>query len=92
MTNDELKNLWNESNAVIEQIEIKYRLGLGLTRQDCNELRRAVQRLGLVLKESWVVAGRPDLGPEFEWLNEPIPLSPLPASMRSQGNGSEVTH
>jgi hypothetical protein len=81
MTDWELKQLFETSQKRIDEIVSKYRLGLGLTRRDADELRHCVQRVGLVAKESWIKAGRPD-APEFDCLRGPIKLSPLPKSMR----------
>jgi hypothetical protein len=81
MTNEELNRLFETSQKRIDEIERTYRITGSLSRKDANDLRHATQRLGLIARESWIAAGKPD-GPEFDCLREPIKLSPLPASMR----------
>jgi hypothetical protein len=81
VTNDELRKLYETSNAEINAIHAKYLSGERLTRADCNQLRHATQRIGLIAKELWIAAGKPD-DPEFEILRGPIKLSPLPKSMQ----------
>lgn len=81
MTNQELEKLFMASTQRFDQLVAKYRLGLGLTRRECDELRHCTQRIGMVAYEAWVSAGKPN-DPEFDGLHEPPKLSPLPASMR----------
>lgn len=93
MTNDELRKLFESSWAESIAVEQKYRRGERLTRADCNAMRKATQRVGLVAKELWIMAGRPN-DPEFDSLRLPIPLSPLPQSMRpidlTERNSTEI--
>jgi len=95
MTNTELEELFVNSNRRIVELEAKSDSGAGLTRHECDELRHCTARLGLVAKELWIAAGKPD-DPEFEILREPIKLSPLPACYRpldlSSGNHSTEVH
>jgi hypothetical protein len=81
MTNDELLKLATESEARIDELEAKYRTGVRLTRKECNDLRHATARLGVVARELWIANGQPD-DPEFEALRSPIKLTPLPPSLR----------
>ena len=80
MTDYELGQLLEQSRAESEAIEAKYHRGETLTRQDCNRLRIATQRIGIVARELWLMAGKPEGFPELE---QPIKRSPLPKSMRA---------
>lgn len=82
MTNWELRQLWEASYARSCELEMLYRAGFGLSRQEANELRRCTLRMGIVAQEAWIQAGRPD-DPIFDTLREPIKLSALPAPSMS---------
>lgn len=79
MTNDELRKLFESSWAESIALEQKYRRGERLTRADCNAMRKATQRMGIVAREVWLQSGKP---PGFPELEKPIKLSPLPKSMQ----------
>ena len=88
MTNEELQQLYEVSTRRIDELETKYRSGQRITRGDCNELRLCTQRLGIVARESWINAAKPSGFPDLE---QPIRLTPLPASMRSLDLGNRDT-
>ncbi len=79
MTNTELEELFVNNTRRVDEIEEKYRTAGKLTRREANDLRRAVQRIGIVAWELWLLNGQPDDFPD--WIKQPIPLSSLPASM-----------
>jgi hypothetical protein len=78
---EERERLFRSSNKRIDQLEAKHKMGIRLTRKECNDLRHCVARLGVIARESWIAAGCPE-DPGFESLRQPIKLSPLPKSMR----------
>ena len=80
MTNEELKRLFETSQKRIDEIRDKYYSTGVLTRREANDLRHATQRIGLIARERWIAAGKPD-GPEFDCLRQPVKLSPMPRSM-----------
>ncbi|CAN5648689.1 hypothetical protein BH20ACI3_BH20ACI3_43260 [soil metagenome] len=80
MTTDELRTLLETSTRRSEAIEAKHASGEKLSRRECDELRHCTQRIGLIARELWLTKGKPDGFPELEG---PIPLSPLPKSMRA---------
>ncbi len=79
MTTDEMRDLLETSMKRSEEIEAKHASGEKLSRRECDELRHATRRIGLIAKELWLTNGKPDGFPELEG---PIPLSPLPACYR----------
>jgi hypothetical protein len=83
METHELRALYERTMKRSRFLEIKYRLGLDLTRAECDEMRRCTQRVGVIARELWITLGRPD-DPEFECLRDPVKLNPLPESMRSK--------
>ena len=79
MTDDERRIVFEAAWAESLALEQKYRRGERLTRADCNAMRKATQRMGIVAREVWIQNGRP---PGFPELEKPIKLSPLPKSMQ----------
>ena len=77
MTNEELKRLFETSSQRIDELAQKYYAGLGLSRQDCLEMRQCNKRLRAVAMELWIQQGKPE-GEEFEILRNPPEWQPFP--------------
>jgi len=82
MTDSELRDLFEAANRRFEELTRKHEMGFGLTRRECDEMRRCTARLGVIAREMWLQLGQPD-APEFAILREPIKLSSIPKSMRA---------
>ncbi len=69
MTNKELMDLFQRSRDRSHELEMIWRAGFTLTRAERLEFSQCVRRLGVVAKELWVKAGKPD-GSEFDCLRQ----------------------